>query len=122
MNATAINDDILDKGEIRRNKTCWHKVKGMDRAAITDMLLLENGCLIIMKRFFSHLPCYNGIMQTVTEIFMIVMMGCQYELQLKTKVDYIEHFRVECFNYMNVMKAGYHRFYMPAAMAMLLAG
>lgn len=118
-----INDDILDKAEIRRGKTCWYKLEGNDRAAVTDMrmLLLENGCHLILNRFFHHLPCYSEIMQTVTETFMVAMLGHQYELQVKTKMG-LDHFTLDCFTYQNMMKGSYHRFYMPAALAMLLAG
>lgn len=116
-----INDDILDKAEIRRAKTCWHKLEGNDRAAVTDMLLLENGCFVTINRFCSHLPCYSAIMRTVTDTFMVAMLGHQYELQLKTKMG-IDHFTLESYIYQNLMKGSFHRFYMPAALAMLLAG
>lgn len=115
-----MDDDILDDSEIRRAKTCWHKIKGMETIAINDMLMLENGCYLILNRFFSHLPCYGGLMQTVTESFMASLVAEAYEYQ-SNKMG-LDHFTIERFDHLNVMKASYQRFYMPAAMAMLLAG
>lgn len=93
---------------------------GISLKGMTE-LLLENGCHLILNRFFHHLPCYSEIMQTVTETFMVAMLGHQYELQVKTKMG-LDHFTLDCFTYQNMMKGSYHRFYMPAALAMLLAG
>lgn len=115
-----INDDINDDSEIRRGKICWHKVKGMEKIAINDMLMLENGCYLIIKRFFGHLPCYAGMMQTITETFMTSLMGHSLELQFN-KMG-LDHFTLENYNYIALMKGVHYQFYMPAALAMLLAG
>lgn len=115
-----IDDDILDNSKIRRAKTCWHKVSGMERTAINDMLMLENGCHLIINRFFGHLPCYSGIMQTVTETFMVSLVGHLHEFQYNDVG--LEDFTLERFNYIQLLKGSFYRFYKPAAVAMLLAG
>lgn len=121
MGALIIDDDILfENSERRHGKTCWHKIKGMANIAVNDMLMLENGCYLILNRFFSHLPCYNGIMQTVSDCFMTSLLSKAYEFQ--SNEAGLERFTLDHFNHMNLLKASYHRFYMPAAIAMLLAG
>lgn len=112
-------DDIVDNSEIRRGKICWHKVKGMERIAINDIIMLENGCYLALKRFFGHLPCYSGMAQTIAESNMYSLMGHLFEEQYKMCV---ERFTLASFNYLSLMKGAYYRFYMQAAVSMLLAG
>lgn len=120
MTAFLILDDIHDNSEIRRGKTCWHKVKGMEKIALTDMLMLENGCHLILNRAFGHLPCHNGMRKTITETFMVALMGHSLEYQFN-KMG-MEHFTIENFNNTKSMIGSYYRFYMPAALTMLLTG
>lgn len=115
-----INDDIMDNSEIRRGKMCWHKLEGMDRTAVADSFLLENGCHVIINRYVGHLPCYSAMMQIATETFMLAMLGHIDEFKIRQKG--VDHFTLERYDYTETMKGAYQRFYMPAAFAMLLAG
>lgn len=115
-----MDDDFLDNSEIRRGKTCWQKLKGMEKVAVNDMVMLENGCYLVINRFFGHLPCYSGIMQTVTECFMKSLLAQSYDFHYNAMG--VDHFTLDKYNHMNSMKATYTRFYMPATLAMLLAG
>lgn len=115
-----MEDDIIDDSAIRRSKPCWHKVEGMERFAINDMLMLENGCHTIMNRFFGHLPCYSGIVQTIMETFMVSLLGTMLEFHYRKMGP--DTFTLERFNYAQILKGCFYRFYMSAALAMMLAG
>lgn len=120
MNAYLIADDINDDSEVRRGKVCWHKVKGVERVYMNDALLLEGGCYLILNRYFGHLPCYTGMIKTVTESFMISMMGHALESHYNNLG--LEHFTIEMYNYVSIMQGSYYTFCMPSTLAMLLAG
>lgn len=115
-----IADDIYDKADIRRGKICWHKIEGMEKIVANNMLLLEIGCQFIMNRFFGHLPCYTGMIQILTECYMTSLTGHLYEMQIN-EIG-LDHFTFENYNYSAVLKTSSYRFYLPAAMATLLAG
>ncbi|KAK8798795.1 hypothetical protein WA158_007879 [Blastocystis sp. Blastoise] len=51
-----IADDIMDGGQMRRNKLCWYKVEHIGLMSITDILLLESQIPILIKRTFSSSP------------------------------------------------------------------
>lgn len=120
MAAFLIDDDIGDKSEKRRGKTCWHKVKGMERIAINDLLMIESGCNLILSRFFGHLPCYTGLIKTVTETFMTSLMGTLLEGEYNEMG--VDIFTYENYKYSAEMKGSHYRFYMPTALACVLAG
>lgn len=113
-------DDIYEGSEVRRGKVCWHRLEGMEKSACNDILMLENGCNLIINRFFGHLPCYGGMMQIISECFMISLLGHVYEIQYN-KLG-LDHFTLQRFNDSALMKTSTYRFYMPAALSMLLAG
>lgn len=110
----------MDSSDVRRGKLCWHKLEGMEKTATADALLLESGCHVVVNRICGHLPCYNGMMQIATETFMLAMLGHIGEFKIKQKG--LDHFTLERFNCTEITKGSYHRFFMPAAFAMLLAG
>lgn len=113
-------DDIYEGSKIRRGKTCWHLIEGMEKIACNDMLMLQNGYNLLLNRFFSHLPCYAGLMQIMSECFMASLLGHLHEIQLN-KLG-LEHFKIERFNDSALLKTSSYRFYMPAALSMLMAG
>lgn len=115
-----IADDIIDLSDIRRDKKCWHNLDGMGRIAVNDMLMVESGCNLILNRYFGHLPCYSGMIKTVSETFMASLMGHTLEIQYN-QMD-LEHFTINNYTYSAEMKGSYYRFYQPAALACLLAG
>lgn len=115
-----VNDDIMDNSDVRRGKMCWYKLDGMERTVTADALLLENGCLAVLNRFFGHLPCYSGMVQIATEVFMLSMLGEIGEFKIKQKG--LDHFTLERYNYTETIKMAYNRFCLSGAFAMLLAG
>lgn len=120
MGAYLMADDTIDGSEIRRGKLCWHLLPGMEKTVCNDLLMLQNGCNLVLNRFFGHLPCYSGLAQIMSECFMISLMGHLYEIEFN-KLG-LEHFTLERFNNSGLMKTSSYRFYMPAALAMLMAG
>lgn len=92
----------------------------MERIAVNDMLMTENGGHRILNRYFSHSPCYSGLIKTLTETYMASLMGASLENRYNEMG--VDSFTRENYAYSAVIKGSYYRFYMPAAFAMLLAG
>lgn len=113
-----IIDDVNDDSEIRRGKVCWHKTE--PKLFVNDMILLENGCYLILNRYFGHLPCYTDMIKNITESFMVAIMGHALETHYNNLG--LEHFSHEMFDYVSVMKGSYYTYCMPAALSMLMAG
>lgn len=120
MAAFLMADDINEDAEIRRGKPCWHKLDGMARMAANDMLMLQVGCDRILNRFFGHLPCYSGMMQVVTESYMIGLLG--HTLEIKFNKMGLQHFTLKLYDESALLKTSGFRIYMPVALSMLLAG
>lgn len=110
-----------ESSHIRRSKHCWYKVKDM---AYHDMLTMENASYLVLNRFLGHLPCYGQMIQTINESYMLGLLGQTLELKFNKPLENntIERYTIENYNELVTLVAAYHRFYMPAAVAMLLAG
>ena len=51
-----VADDLMDKGEVRRNKPCWYKKTEKKYASVSDSYFLENVLYMIIDRFFKDYP------------------------------------------------------------------
>lgn len=124
MVTVLIDDDMNETADVRRGKTSWYKVKGMEHIAQHDAIIMENACYLILNRFFGHLPCYSGMIKTINEAYMISLMGQTIELLLNRplKNQTIERYSMEKYDSVTIMIGSYYRFYMPIALTMLLAG
>lgn len=113
-------DDIIDGSWKRRGKKCWYKVEGMEQTAINDMIILENSSYLVINRFFGHLPCYAGLMKTLTETYMVSMLGHMYETMYKRTG--IDNFTMSDYDNVSNWKGAYFQFYQLPALPMVLAG
>lgn len=64
-------DDIIDGSEIRRNMPCWHTLSDVKMQSINDMLMLENGTFVALRRYIGHKNYYPRIFQMFSEVWLI---------------------------------------------------
>ncbi|XP_055309726.1 farnesyl pyrophosphate synthase-like [Sitodiplosis mosellana] len=115
-----MSDDIIDRSQIRRNRLCWYKLDDVQSIAVNDILMIENGCYFILKRFFSHLSCYTNMFELFHETAMNTFVGQSLDFQIAN--DGIEHFSMDKHISMSNHKTSHFAFYTPIALPMLLAG
>lgn len=63
-------DDIIDGSEIRRNLPCWHTLSDVKMQSINDMLMLENGTFVALRRYIGHKDYYPRIFQMFSEVWI----------------------------------------------------
>lgn len=115
-----MSDDMIDCSQIRRNRTCWYKVDDVKSIAVNDILMIENGCYLILKRFFGHLPCYTNLFQLFHETSMNTFIGQSLDFQIADAG--IERFSTEKHITISNYKTAHFAFYAPIALPMMLAG
>lgn len=115
-----MSDDMIDCSLIRRNKPCWYKVDGVRSVAVNDLLMIENACYLILKRFFSHLPCYANMIHLFHSTAMNTFIGQSLDYQISN--DGVTQFTMEKHICMSNYKTSHFAFYAPIALPMMLAG
>lgn len=115
-----MSDDMIDRSEIRRNRPCWYKVNDVKSIAVNDILMIENGCYHILKRFFGHLPCYINLFQLLHESALNTFIGQSLDFQIAN--NGIEQFSMEKHICISNYKTAHFAFYTPIALPMLLIG
>lgn len=113
-------DDIMDSSETRRGLACWYRVEDVKMTAINDASMIENCIYYLLRKHFSHLPCYVKLMELFHETMLITTIGQSMDLQTANR-------DVTCFTmdrYKSIVdhKTAYYTFYLPVALAMHLAG
>lgn len=115
-----MSDDILDQSEVRRGKPCWYKVEEVASNAVNDILLLENGCYWLLKRFFGHLPCYPSLFEMFHEAAFQTFIGQTMDFQIAQAG--VTQFTMDKHILMSYHKTSHAAFYAPIALPMILAG
>lgn len=115
-----MSDDILDQSEMRRGKPCWYKVKEVASNAVNDILLLENGCYWLLKRFFGHLHCYPKLFEMFHEAGFQTFIGQTMDFQMAQAG--VTQFTMDNYILMSYHKTSHAAFYAPIALPMILAG
>ena len=96
-NFTLLHDDLMDRAEVRRGKTCVHK-KWNDNAAILS------GDNMLVLAFYRMLQCEEKYMPTVIRLFTETALeideGQQYDIDFEnrsdvTEAEYIEMIRLK---------------------------
>ena len=96
-NFTLLHDDLMDRAEVRRGKTCVHK-KWNDNAAILS------GDNMLVLAFYRMLQCDEKYMPTVLRLFTETALeideGQQYDIDFEnrsdvTEAEYIEMIRLK---------------------------
>lgn len=115
-----MSDDIIDGSQIRRNKPCWYILDDVKSIAVNDVFMLENGCYLLLKKFFGHLSCYPSMFQLLHETAMKTFIGQSLDFQIGN--GDVTQFSIEKHICISNYKTSHFAFYTPIAMSMLLAG
>ncbi|ETB57676.1 hypothetical protein YYC_04513 [Plasmodium yoelii 17X] len=71
-----VADDIMDKGETRRNKHCWYLLKDVEtKNAVNDCLLLSNSIYKLIEIYLGNDACYNDIIATFRDTVLKTIIG-----------------------------------------------
>ncbi|XP_063788911.1 farnesyl pyrophosphate synthase-like [Pseudophryne corroboree] len=117
-----VTDDIMDRSEKRRGKTCWYKKEGIGLDAINDSFLLESCVYRLLRKHCRGQPYYLNLLELFLEI--------SYQTQLGQALDLIvaQPGKVDLAQYTETMyksilkyKSAFPCFYLPIAAAMLMA-
>lgn len=115
------SDDIIDRSEIRRGKPCWHKVDDVKSVAFNDILMIENGCYHLLKRYFGHLPSYVSIVELMQNTALTTFIGQSLDAQMSNNAA-VPQFTMKKHRCMADCKTSHFAFYTPIALPMILAG
>lgn len=115
-----IADDYMDSSVTRRGRQCWYHVEGVDKIAINDAFLTEMIMFKMLKRHFGHLSCYNQLVDLLLETTIQTELGQLLDLRCD-HVD-LDSLTVDRWTLIVKYKTAYYSFYLPVAMAMILAG
>lgn len=115
-----MSDDMVDRSLIRRNKPCWYKIDGVGSMAVNDILMIENACYIILKRYFGHFHCYLDMIHLFHTTAMHTFIGQSLDHQMAEQD--VTHFTMEKHVCIANYKTSHFAFYTPIALPMMLAG
>lgn len=114
-------DDMLDFGRKRRGKTCWYRHEDAKLLAVNDIMMVQNACYLVLKRFFGHLPCYLNMIQTMNEISFLTMMGQSNDILMRQRCG-VSNFTLEKLKCVINAKGSYCFLYTPFILPMLFTG
>ncbi|CAD7077310.1 unnamed protein product [Hermetia illucens] len=113
-------DDIIDGSEIRRNMPCWHTLSDVKMQSINDMLMLENGTFVALRRYIGHKNYYPRIFQMFSEALFVTSLGQTLDT-LITRENVINQ-TMERFQGIVQYKTCHSAFYLPVAFALEMCG
>ncbi|CRH00156.1 geranylgeranyl pyrophosphate synthase, putative [Plasmodium relictum] len=138
-----VADDIMDKGETRRNKFCWYLLKDVEtKNAVNDVLFLYNAIYKLIEIYIRNESCYVDIINSFRDATLKTIIGQHLDTNIfsekysdKNKdidindIDIPEHSKinVNMINfkvYQNIVihKTAYYSFFLPIVCGMQLAG
>ncbi|KAK4881937.1 hypothetical protein RN001_005256 [Aquatica leii] len=68
-------DDELDQSESRYYRKCWYTLPEIGSTSQCDTKMLEMVAYLLLKKHFSHMPCYKAILDKLTYTYYITAMG-----------------------------------------------
>ncbi|XP_031621837.1 farnesyl pyrophosphate synthase-like [Contarinia nasturtii] len=113
-------DDIIDCSKIRHNKPCWHTLNNVKSIAVNDVLMIENGCYLLLKEFFGHFSCYPRMFELFQESTMNAYIGQSLDFQIGN--GDIAQFSNEKYICITNYKTAALLLYVPIALPMIFAG
>jgi len=128
-----VADDIMDQSLTRRGVPCWYRqphslgtnAKEMvGLIAVNDSLLLESFIFKIIKKHFQQEPYYAELVNLFHETIHQTEVGQLLDLTSNLpggKVD-LSLFTLPNYKLIVKYKTAFYSFYLPVAIAMLLAG
>jgi len=128
-----VADDIMDQSVTRRGKPCWYrnphplgssKDDLIGNIAINDSFILEAFIYRILQQHFGEEPYYVDLLNLFHDVSYRTELGQLLDLTSNLpggKVD-LSLFTLANYQLIVKYKTAYYSFYMPVALAMLLAG
>jgi len=115
-----VADDYMDSSLTRRGRPCWYKVDDVQHIAINDAFLIEMLMFKCIKRHFGQAPEYPQLVDLMIETTLQTELG--QLLDLRCEHVGLKDFTVDRWTRIVKYKTAFYSFYLPVAMAMILAG
>ena len=118
-----VSDDIMDGSVTRRGAPCWYKMPEVGMVAINDAFLLESCIYRFLKKHFGKEPYYVDLLDLMHEVTYQTELGQLLDLITapEDNVD-LARFSMTKYRYIVEFKTAYYSFYLPVALALLMAG
>lgn len=136
-----VSDDIMDSSITRRGQPCYYRAHGIGMIAINDAFLLEAAIYFLLKKYFRHEDYYIDLVELFLETTHKTEMGQLVDLITapEDKVDLDKFSLAKCVlfrlflssspplilahrhKYIVIYKTAFYSFYLPVALAMLVA-
>lgn len=118
-----VADDIMDHSKTRRGQPCWYLQPHVGNMAINDSFLLETFIYRLLRRYFRSEPYYADLLDLFHEISYQTELGQLMDLLTAPEgsVD-LNRFSLERYSLIVQYKTAYYSFYLPVALALILAG
>jgi len=124
-----VADDIMDQSITRRGVPCWYRQPipinarsgTVGLVAINDAFLLESMIYRILSKYFKDQPYYVDILELFHEVSYQTELGQLLDLTQPPRGDFTA-FTLDNYKKIVKYKTAYYSFYLPVALAMLMAG
>eukprot|EP00042_Codosiga_hollandica_P002957 m.12698 g.12698 ORF g.12698 m.12698 type:complete len:440 (+) comp17633_c0_seq2:30-1349(+) len=118
-----VADDLMDNSITRRGQPCWYQREGVGTIAVNDSFLIEGAIYRLLKKNFSSRACYLPLIELMHEVTYQTELGQMLDLITAPpdKVDFAK-FSLDKYKCIVRYKTAFYSFYLPVAMAMILAG
>lgn len=118
-----VADDIMDQSWTRRGQPCWFRLESVGHVAINDAFILESCIYMFLRKYFRQEKCYVSLLELFQETSLQTEMGQLLDLLTapQDKVD-LSKFTMDTYKWIVKHKTAYYSFYLPVALAMILAG
>jgi farnesyl diphosphate synthase len=116
-------DDIMDQSHTRRSQPCYFRLPSVGNIAINDSIMLEAAIFHLLKKWFRKDKNYVDILELFLDTTYQTEMGQMIDL-ITAPEDHVDlsKFSLEKHRLIVVYKTAFYSFYLPIALAMLMAG
>ncbi|KAK5582859.1 hypothetical protein RB653_004448 [Dictyostelium firmibasis] len=122
-----VADDIMDQSITRRGQPCWYRQKKpnsqdfVGSIAINDAFLIESCIYIIIEKYFINESYYSKILNLFHKTSFQTQLGQLLDLINQPNRGDFSLFNLKRYNQIAQYKTAYYSFYLPVALAMLIA-
>lgn len=111
-------DDLMDNSEYRRQKRCWHKIRGTK--AMRDAYLV----FVLSKKYLRHLQV-DAALKPFSEVAFRTSLGQVLDTlvsDFSLSIDIRRRYSASTYRQMSINKNAYYTFYFPVKLGLLLSG
>ena len=121
-----VADDLMDASETRRGGPCWYKLPEIGNIAVNEYFLLKSNIYIQLRRYFlkEQPAMYAQLLDLFLETTVQTELGQLLDLTsnpMDGPTD-LSRFTIERYMYIVKYKTAFYSFYLPVALALVLAG